>query len=166
MVHLSCHSVRPVGPWQDRWRNSPDVLPRSSGRTGRLGGVIPRVLVTALLSVGVFAACSGDGGSAPSDLGLSPAGEAGWQMAREKGCAACHGSAGEGGVGPAFVGLYGSQVDLQDGTTVVADDAYIERSIKDPNADKVEGYNLPMPQSNLSDAEIATILDYLREIGE
>ena len=128
--------------------------------------MIPRVLVTTLLSVGVFAACAGDGGSAPSELDLSPAGEAGWRMAREKGCATCHGSAGEGGVGPAFVGLFGSEVDLQDGSTVVADEAYLMRSIEDPNADKVAGYNLPMPQSNLSDAEIAAILDYLREIGE
>jgi cytochrome c oxidase subunit 2 len=127
--------------------------------------VIPRVLVTALLAVGAFAACAGADGGAPSELNLSPAGEAGWQMARAKGCATCHGSAGQGGVGPALAGLYGTEVALQDGTTVLADDTYLARSINDPNADKVEGYNLPMPQSNLSDAEIASILDYLREIG-
>jgi cytochrome c oxidase subunit 2 len=127
--------------------------------------VIPRLLVTTLLAVGALAACSGAEGGAPSDLNLSPAGEAGWQMAREKGCAACHGTGGQGGVGPAFVGLFGSEVPLQDGTTVLADETYLERSIEDPNADKVEGYNLPMPQTNLSDAEIAAILDYLRDIG-
>ena len=127
--------------------------------------MIPRVLVTALLAA-CLAACAGnDGRGAPADLNLSPAGEAGWQMAREKGCAACHGTDGKGGVGPAFVGLYGSEVPLQDGTTVLADETYLERSIEDPNADKVEGYNLPMPQTNLSDAEIAAILDYLRDVG-
>lgn len=85
---------------------------------------------------------------------------------RDKGCAACHGTNGEGNVGPAFVGLYGSDVALQDGTTVVADDAYLTRSIKDPNADKVDGFNLPMPTNDLDDAEIASILAYLRDLGD
>jgi cytochrome c1 len=162
---MSCHRIRAptsvAGQVADFTR-----CPATEFRCpGRLAGVIPRVLVTALLAVGMFAACGSDDGGAPPDLNLSPAGEAGWQTTRAKGCAACHGSAGEGGVGPAFAGLYGSEVPLQDGTTVLADDTYLERSINDPNADKVEGYNLPMPQSNLSDAEIASILDYLREIG-
>ncbi len=126
---------------------------------------VRRNLLAVVLLAGLGACATDGGGSAPTDLGLSPAGEAGWQLAREKGCASCHGSNGEGGIGPAFAGLYGRQVELQDGTTVVADEAYLTRSIKDPNADKVAGYNLPMPQTNLSDAELASILDYLRDLG-
>ena len=135
---------------------------RNAGSARQTGGVIGRVVVAALLIAGV-ASCAGDGGAGPE--GLSPAGQAGWKLARDKGCAACHGTNGEGNVGPAFVGLYGSEVELQDGTTVVADDDYLIRSIKDPNADKVDGYNLPMPSNNLSEAEIASILDYLRDLG-
>lgn len=125
---------------------------------------VRRTLLAALVIAGL-ASCAGDGDSGSSDLNLTPAGQAGWELAREQGCAACHGADGEGNVGPAFAGLYGSEVALQDGSTVVADDDYLIRSIKDPNADKVEGYNLPMPGNDLSDAEIASILDYLREIG-
>ena len=132
------------------------------GAARQTGRVIGRVVVAALLIAGV-ASCAGDGATGPD--GLSPAGQAGWKLAREKGCAACHGTNGEGNVGPAFVGLYGSDVELQDGTTVVADDDYLIRSIKDPGADKVEGFNLPMPSNNLGDAEIASILDYLRDLG-
>ena len=117
----------------------------------------------AALVIAGLASCGSDGSSGPD--GLTPAGQAGWKLARDKGCAACHGTNGEGNVGPAFVGLYGSEVELQDGTTVIADDEYLIRSIKDPNADKVEGFNLPMPTNNLSDAEIDQILDYLRDLG-
>jgi cytochrome c oxidase subunit 2 len=125
--------------------------------------VIRRTLLAALVIAGL-ASCASDGGSGPADL--SPEGQAGWKLAREKGCAACHGTNGEGNVGPAFVGLYGSEVALQDGTTVVADDDYLTRSIKDPNADKVEGFNLPMPTNDLSEDEIASILDYLRDLED
>lgn len=127
-----------------------------------------RVVTRSLLAVLLVAGLAGCGGDDPGGSGgpaLSPAGEAGRQLARDKGCAACHGANGEGNVGPAFVGLYGSDVPLQGGTTVVADDDYLTRSIKDPGADKVEGFNLPMPTNNLSDAEIASILDYLRDLG-
>lgn len=108
-------------------------------------------------------ACGSDG---TPDIELSPAGEAGRQLALDKGCASCHGTSGEGRVGPAFAGLYGRTVELQDGTTVVADDAYITESIKDPSAKRVKGYNLPMPQTNLSDDEIASIIDYIRELSQ
>lgn len=126
--------------------------------------VVPRPLIAVLLVAGL-AGCGSDDAGAPGRAELSPAGEVGRQLARDKGCAACHGANGEGNVGPAFVGLYGSDVALQDGTTVTADDDYLIRSIKDPGADKVDGYNLPMPSNDLTDTEIASILDYLRDLG-
>jgi cytochrome c553 len=104
-------------------------------------------------------------GSDDSAVALTPAGEAGRDVTIENGCASCHGTNGEGNVGPAFVGLFGSTVELDDGTTVVADEAYIIESIKDPGAKRVEGYNLPMPQTNLSDDEIASVVDYIRELA-
>lgn len=143
-----------------RWRG---IGP--GGQTGRVPHVIRNTVLAAFAIAGLASCASDGGGTAPRDLGLSPAGEAGWQLAREKGCASCHGTDGQGGIGPAFAGLYGSEVELQGGTTVTADDAYLTRSIVDPNADKVAGYNLPMPQTNLSDAELASILEYLRELG-
>ncbi len=49
--------------------------------------------------------------------------------------AACHGPNGEGGTGPAWIGLFGSEVELKDGSVVVADEAYLRRSIVDPNGE-------------------------------
>src|SRR5689334_18429248 len=47
-------------------------------------------------------------------------------------CMACHSIDGSTIVGPTWKGLYGSTVELEGGTTVVADDAYIANSIKNP----------------------------------
>jgi cytochrome c2 len=56
------------------------------------------------------------------------------------GCVGCHSLDGAKGTGPTFKGLAGSQVMLTDGTTVTADDAYLTRSIDDPDAQIVDGY--------------------------
>jgi hypothetical protein len=56
------------------------------------------------------------------------------------GCAACHSLSGSAGAGPSFKGTAGSSIELDDGQTVTADDAYLIRSIVDPDAQIVEGY--------------------------
>lgn len=104
-------------------------------------------------------------GSSAPELQLSPAGEEGHEVARQKGCAACHGSSGQGGVGPDFTGLAGSTVELADGTTVVADEDYLRRAIVDPNAEMVDGYQVSMPATNLSDAEVDALIAYITELA-
>lgn len=64
-------------------------------------------------------------------------GEALWSST---GCAGCHSLDGSAGVGPTMKGLAGSTVTLDDGSTVTADDAYLARSITDPDAQVSEGY--------------------------
>ena len=60
---------------------------------------------------------------------------------RTQGCKACHNITGDpGGVGPTYKGLYGSQVELEDGKTVFADEGYLKESIIDPNAKLVKGF--------------------------
>ena len=113
-----------------------------------------------LIAVVVAAGC---GGSVASDL--SPQAADGRQVANTSGCASCHGADGSGGVGPAFVGLYGSEVKLADGSTVVADDEYLRRSITDPDAERVEGYAVKMPSTDLDADEIEAVLAYIRELG-
>ncbi len=44
-------------------------------------------------------------------------------------------------VGPPLNGLFGSNVHLQNGKTVVADDAYVTLSILEPDAQIVNGFN-------------------------
>lgn len=111
----------------------------------------------------VASACgsSGDG----SDVALSDAGARGRDISNSNGCAACHGSDGQGGAGPAWVGLYGSDRQLEDGTTVTADEAYLTRAISDPGADIVDGATVVMPGNRLSDAEIADVIAYIRDLS-
>ncbi len=77
----------------------------------------------------------------------------------------CHGGNGEGGVGPTWQGLAGSTRTLTDGTEVVADRDYLVRSILDPGAQKVEGYAVAMPLANLTDAQVASIVDYIEALS-
>ncbi len=83
-------------------------------------------------------------------------------------CSSCHSSDGSRIVGPTFKGLYGSTVTvLVDGKerTVRADDAYLERSIREPNAEIVKGYQPLMPgQPNLSAEEIRAMIAYIRSL--
>jgi cytochrome c oxidase subunit 2 len=64
----------------------------------------------------------------------------GEQLWSSTGCAGCHSLDGAAGVGPTMKGLAGSSVTLDDGSTVTADDAYLERAIVDPDAQVSEGF--------------------------
>lgn len=105
--------------------------------------------------------CGGDG----SDPALPAQAEQGRAIVRTHGCSACHGGDAEGGVGPAFTGLYGSQVALADGSTVVADDAFLTESIRTPTATKVAGYAIDMPANDLDDDQIAAVVAYIRALA-
>jgi hypothetical protein len=68
-------------------------------------------------------------------------------------------------VGPTWRGLYGSEVQLDDGSVVIADDGFIEESILEPNAKIVAGYPAnAMPQYSLSAEEIADIIEFIKSI--
>jgi len=115
----------------------------------------------AALAISSLAGCAADeGGQA-----LPAQAEQGREIARTNGCAACHGTNGQGGVGPAFTGLYGSQVTLADGSTVVADEAYLAESIRTPGASKSAGYDIDMPSNNLDDDQIAAVIAYIRALA-
>lgn len=114
----------------------------------------------AVLALVIGAAACGGGES-----DLSEVAQRGKDTALSNGCASCHGAQGQGGVGPTWIDLAGSDVELEDGSTVVADDAYLVRSIVDPDAEKVAGYTLPMPVNGLSDAQAADIVAYIKELN-
>jgi cytochrome c oxidase subunit 2 len=154
--------------------------PHRSVRRGRAAHLLLSVVVTTGLAVAAVACggdasepsgatSSGDGQEAasPNGLDLDPAaverGEAG---ARAMGCAGCHGQDFGGGAGPGWIGLHGSEVVLADGTTVVADEAYLTRAIADPDADLREGYNLRMPANSLTDEAIADIVTYIISLSD
>ncbi len=120
-----------------------------------------RALMSVVLVTVPLAACGGDDGGPE----LSAAAEAGRDVFRSSGCAACHGSNGGGGVGPELAGLWGSTVTLDDGSTVIADEAYVYESIADPGAKRVEGFGLQMPTNGLDEDEIRSIVAYIEAIG-
>jgi cytochrome c oxidase subunit 2 len=82
------------------------------------------------------------------------------------GCTGCHSVDGTRGTGPTWFNLYGSVVPLNDGSTVIADDAFIHESIVDPNAKIVAGFPSPslMPRYEFTDEEIANIIAYIQTL--
>ena len=81
------------------------------------------------------------------------------------GCIGCHSVDGAKMTGPTWFGLYGSNVPLADGTTVIADDAYISESILNPKAKEVAGFSpTVMPPFALSETEISNIIAYLKTL--
>jgi cytochrome c oxidase subunit 2 len=88
-------------------------------------------------------------------------------VAIQRGCATCHGAAGEGTpLGPPFVGLVGSTVELADGTTVVADETYVRRAIVDPGAQTTAGeWPMPMSAIPLDEQEVAALVAYIEELS-
>jgi cytochrome c oxidase subunit II len=81
-------------------------------------------------------------------------------------CMSCHGE-----WAPTMAGLYMSQVKLADGRTVTADDDYIRRSILDPGADIVDGYQanstvlMPTFRGSLSEDQIDQLVEYIKSLG-
>jgi cytochrome c oxidase subunit 2 len=118
---------------------------------------VRRFLIPTVAATLVLVACGSDSGGPE----LEGAAAAGRDLTRSNGCASCHGANGQGGVGPAFEDLFGSEVTLDDGTTVIADEDYLRESITDPRAKVVDGYGLPMPTNNLSAEEIDEIIAYI-----
>jgi cytochrome c oxidase subunit 2 len=123
-------------------------------------------LVPVLVLTGVLAACGGDdSGGSSSSGGASADAEAGKQVARDRGCTSCHSSNGDRGTGPTWKGLYGSEIELADGTTVTADELYIKESITDPGAKIVKGYGNMMPHFTLSQEEVNQLFAYIQSLA-
>jgi cytochrome c oxidase subunit II len=86
------------------------------------------------------------------------------------GCFACHSIDGSKLVGPSFKGIWGAThtvVTGRDERQVVVDEDYIRRSIYDPNADVVKGFNrgfMLTYEGQLSDGDIANIIEYLKTL--
>jgi len=86
-------------------------------------------------------------------------------LVSQNGCAACHSINGAVGIGPTWFNLFGSDVELSDGTTVVADEAFIAESIRQPEVKIVAGFETQkMVQYTFTDEEIAAIVAYIKTL--
>jgi cytochrome c553 len=150
----------------ERERSLPDCRPMKTRRTPlRAIGVLAPILLAIAACGGGDGDDGGGGGEAGGDGPNLAEAAAGRDIAARSGCAGCHGANGEGGVGPAWIGLLGSEVELSDGTKVVADRAYLIASIKTPDAQKVAGYPVAMPENQLSDEDIAKVVAYIESLA-
>ncbi|MCW5876861.1 MAG: cytochrome c oxidase subunit II [Anaerolineales bacterium] len=91
--------------------------------------------------------------------------QCGQRWAATYGCTACHSLTGQSGVGPTWLGLYNHEVTLTDGSVVIADLDYLHRSIVDPNAQVVAGFQPGvMPQDfaeRLTEEQIQQIIAFI-----
>lgn len=71
-------------------------------------------------------------------------------------CSSCHSLTGSPGSGPSFKGLAGSTVTLDTGQSVTADDAYLEKSIEDPDAEIVKGYHPGLMPAAIANYDLAS----------
>ncbi len=95
-------------------------------------------------------------------VALSPQAEQGAAVARSKGCLVCHSTDGKPkGMGPTWKGLLGKPRDMIDGTTVIADEAYLRLSITNPAAQRLITANTAMPVVPLSDQEVNLLVAYI-----
>ncbi len=91
----------------------------------------------------------------------------GQQMFVQMGCATCHRSDSQGR-GPNLAGMFGKQVALDDGQTVVADENYIRESILNPATQVVAGFKPIMPtyQGQVSEENLAALVSYIKSIAQ
>lgn len=81
-------------------------------------------------------------------------------------CNMCHSITGDPGVGPTLKGLFGMERTFEDGSTAVADEAYVKESLRNPGAKIVKGFG-KMPaysEDTLSEDDVNGIIEYLKTI--
>jgi cytochrome c oxidase subunit 2 len=91
----------------------------------------------------------------------------GIQLLQEKGCLACHSIDGTPRVGPTLKGLFKKTVTVMTNgkeQNIVADEAYLRKSILEPNADVVKGFPPIMPLEKMAEDEINEVINYMKEL--
>jgi cytochrome c oxidase subunit II len=102
-----------------------------------------------------------EGGGAQGTLAST-----GQKLFQELGCSNCHRFDTQGR-GPNLVGVYGKPVLLDDGRTVIADEAYIRESIVQPEAKIVAGFKPIMPtfQGILTEEQLLALTSYIKSLA-
>jgi cytochrome c oxidase subunit 2 len=91
--------------------------------------------------------------------------ESGERLFSDLSCTTCH-KADSTGRGPSLVGLYGSTVQLTNGSKAVADEAYLRESIMNSQANIVAGYmpNMPAFQGQISEENLMQLVAYIKSL--
>jgi cytochrome c oxidase subunit II len=101
------------------------------------------------------------GGAAEGSLA-----SAGGKLFADLACNTCHRPDSQGR-GPVLNGMFGKQVQLQDGSTVAFDEAYVRESILQPAAKVVAGYQPIMPtfQGLVSEEQLLQLIEYIKSLS-
>jgi cytochrome c oxidase subunit 2 len=92
----------------------------------------------------------------------------GERLVTSNGCLGCHSLDGSAGVGPTWLGAFGSEGKLSDGSSVLVDENYLVKSIVNPNADIAASYYANvMPQTygdKFSEEDINNIIAFIKSL--
>jgi hypothetical protein len=93
----------------------------------------------------------------------------GHQIANARACLSCHTTDGSTSTAPTWKGLYGSKVELDDGTKVIADEPYLRESMLQPSAKTVKGFEKGLMETvirpnSLQPREIRALIDYIKSL--
>lgn len=139
----------------DRWRAQAAPGEVLSG----VGELAPPEAGTMLAEPPVVQASAG-GRAEPSMV------ERGREVSARYGCLGCHTIDGRAHLGPSWAGMFASVRPLADGTTVIADEAYITRSMMDPFAQLTVGFAPVMPsyQGLMEPGEVGAVIEYIKSL--
>lgn len=91
----------------------------------------------------------------------------GRQVALDQGCFACHSDDGSQVVGPTWKDMWGAEVEFEDGTSMIRDEAYVKESIFEPNAKIVKGFSAgsmtPIAE-DVSVEDLQMLIEYLKHL--
>ena len=93
--------------------------------------------------------------------------ERGEVWAQQFGCAACHSVDGTRIVGPTWLGIFATEEQLNDGSTVTVDEGYIRDSIQNPGDKIVEGFENVMPAdvgADMTEGQIDDLIAYIKSL--
>jgi cytochrome c oxidase subunit 2 len=94
----------------------------------------------------------------------------GLQVIKKNACLSCHSLDGSKLIGPSFAGVWGKNEMVVTGgeeREITINEDYIKRSIYDPNADVVKGYNQGLMISYkdlISEEEVMQVVEYLKTL--
>ncbi|HRG49001.1 MAG TPA: cytochrome c, partial [Leptospiraceae bacterium] len=90
----------------------------------------------------------------------------GKEIFTERGCTACHSVNGTRIVGPTMKGLSGAKREFADGSSAVADDAYLRESILNSGAKIVKDYPAAMPifKGQIEEEDVSALIDYIKSL--
>ena len=93
--------------------------------------------------------------------------EQGEKLFQQYGCVTCHVTDRQGRC-PSLLNVFGHPVVLDDGRTVLADEAYVRESILNPNAKIVKGYNrdiMPVFQGQIGEDGLLQLIAYIKSLS-